>query len=62
MNGTLLCKTGEAGSGVLGEQGREGSADRIIHVFRVKGMRRPGKWCLNEVKQMQNREWPGQSL
>lgn len=58
----VLCKVGEAGSGVLGEQGRESSAERINNVFRVKRVRRPEKWCLNGEKQMQNREWPEQSL
>lgn len=32
----LVPKKGEAGSGVPGEQGREGSAGRINQVFRVK--------------------------
>lgn len=32
----LVHKKGEAGPGVPGEQGREGSAGRIHQVFRVK--------------------------
>lgn len=56
----LVHKKGEAGPGVPGEQGREGSAGRTHQVFRAKEGGGLGM-VPQEGKQVHNREWAGQS-